>query len=659
MSKSGPLLRARQSIRQGFLGCGERGDRSSVPLPMALTVRYKFALNVFFGGLIVAATYVFYSIPGIYYLTNDDLGMEQMLLGVGGFAQPSTDLFFTSRIWGWFLSLLPSVGQLSGYSLGFVLLTGVCCSIQFSLLRWCRVPLMVAILITLLVATLPIASPQFTILTALVALTSIFMYFVASEYSDGLASNALYFGSLVLLFWALCIRFEMAISVALVASPFIVFPVWKKLCSKKNLAWIGAAVAAVILSYLIHEIPRGEEWQKALEYQKVRTWLLDFKGADVLLADRDLMESDGISENDIRLIKSWAGFDPRVYENPTLVEAINQRGTIFQNSFDFSKILVTLEELASRPHINSIFLLAMLVALLAVGTDMRALLAFSAAVFLTAALIHIERGAITRVVWGLYVVPMLFGFVVMMKRQRSGAYVFGLSWLRCFVSSFWVHRSWRVAYETSIARERGRGRELGLGWWLPILLLYGVLTSMEDAHFANATKAESMIEYSAWLKENEHLLDHYVTWGSTFRIENLRPMLTRSGVRWEEWPRYYGFGWSTHFPASRSAMDAEVGMGIIDRLVGDGLVFLKRRSINMNLIRIYCMEHHQMNFEQEQLSQYQGIELVVAACVTGEVGSGVLEKVNTGLFRRSSVRPFQIERHHRKLVDLSSNADSF
>ena len=625
MNKSGPLPRALQCIRREFFGWWEQGDHSPVPRTVTLKARYKFALDVFFGGLIVAVTYIFYSIPGIYFMTNDDLAMEQMLFGMGAYGQPTIDLFFTSRIWGWFLSLLPPVGQLSGYSLGFVLLTTVCCSLQFALLRWCRVSLMVAILITLLIATLPIASPQFTILTALVALTSIFMYLVASEYSDGLASNVFYLASLVLLFLALCIRFEMAISVAFVASPFVVFPFWEKLRSKKNLLWIGAAAVTVILSYLIQEMPRGEEWQKALEFQKIRTWLLDFRGAHALLADRVLMESDGISENDIRLIMSWAGFDPEVYRNPALVETINQRGTIFHKSFDFSKILMGLDELASRPHINSIFFSAMLIVLLTVGTDLRSALAFLAAVFLTAVLIHIERGAINRVVWGLYAVPMLFGFVVMMQRQRRGVNVFGLSWLLSFGAFFWVRRSWRAAYETSIAHEKARGRKLGLGWWMPILLLYGVLTSMEDAYYANATKAESVVDYSGWLNDNEHLLDSHVVWGAVFQTERLRPMITLNGVHWGEWPRYYAFGWGTHFPTSRPALDAANGIGVIDRLVGNGLVFLKSKSTSMDLIRTYCREHHQMNFEQEQLSQYDWAELVVAACVRDETGLGMLD----------------------------------
>jgi hypothetical protein len=272
---------------------------------------------IWFALLTVAIQHLF----GIYYETNDDVGMMMVAQGFGLTDQPSALLLYSNRLQGQIVSWLGWPFGLPGYSLYlFACLLVSLAAIVAAMTRFNEAfPL--NLLVVSALALRPLFAPQFTIVAALLMAAGVLAlerYRRDNESAQLLAASA--FALLAFL-----MRPEAMMMVALLSLPLVLRV--SLLTSPAALAAGGLTGAAILGACLWDQAGYSTtDWAAYNAMDLPRAWFTDFANASLVLKRPDLLASVGWSANDARMLVSGWWLDPDVYSPEKLQRVIDGVG---------------------------------------------------------------------------------------------------------------------------------------------------------------------------------------------------------------------------------------------------------------------------------------------------------------------------------------------
>jgi hypothetical protein len=314
------------------------GARS--PLISALRKRTLISFIVALAWFVVL-TVTIQTLFGIYYETNDDVGMMMLAQGFGLTDRPTDLLLFTNRLQGLVVSRLGWPFGLPAYS---VYLFG-CLLISLAAIVGAMMRFNQAFLLNLLVvsalALRPIFAPQFTIIAALLMLAGV-LALERYRRGDGSPHLAVAGAFSVLAF---LMRPEAMMMMALLSLP-LVFRV--SLLTSRAALVSGAVTGAVVLAaYWWDQAGYGTpEWAAYNAMDLPRAWFTDFANGALVLKRPDLLASVGWSANDLRMLANWWWLDPDVYSPEKLQRVIDGVGLTAIFTSDASRLAYWAETFA-------------------------------------------------------------------------------------------------------------------------------------------------------------------------------------------------------------------------------------------------------------------------------------------------------------------------
>ncbi len=295
--------------------------------------------------------------------TNDDVAMSMVAHGYGLAAHPSTNLFFSSSVWGAIVQLIPTINGVLGYSVATVLvlfMAGV--AILFFLLRL-GVGAVAAIMMVALIMLRPILFPQFTINAGMLTIAAMLGLCVYAR-----APQVRILACSVLL---LCVGYSIrnleALAVMAVAAPFLP---WKLLLRDRRLLWGVVVIIVFIAAQTVIDAGQyqTEGWKKFLEINIARSPFTDYGIGAQVKQSPALMQKYGLSSNDVDMLTGFFFIDPVVMSPPKLQAMLAELHpvTVMQNNIQTA--IHSLAELLS-PSLIAITLSALLLSVL--SRDMR------------------------------------------------------------------------------------------------------------------------------------------------------------------------------------------------------------------------------------------------------------------------------------------------
>ena len=109
---------------------------------------------------------------GIYWRTNDDVGMMQIVHGFGISAFPSPEIVFSNVLWGKFSQVLPTFEYIRGYSVAMMLALVVAFTSLFVVFSRLGVSTLFSSIILIGLFLPSIFKPQFTITAGMLSIAA-------------------------------------------------------------------------------------------------------------------------------------------------------------------------------------------------------------------------------------------------------------------------------------------------------------------------------------------------------------------------------------------------------------------------------------------------------------------------------------------------------
>jgi hypothetical protein len=269
---------------------------------------------------------------GIYYETNDDVGMMMLAQGFGLTDKPSELLLYSNRIQGLVVSSLGWPLGLPGYSLYlFACLLVSLAAIVAAMTRFNKA-FFLNLLVVSVLALRPIFAPQFTIIAALLMLAGVL---ALERYRSG-DGNAQLVAAGAFAVLAFLMRPEAMLMVALLSLPLVLRI---SLLTQRAVLVAGALTGAVVLAATWWDVAgyRTADWAAYNAMDLPRAWFTDFANTSLVLKRPHLLAAVGWSANDVRMLASGWWLDPDVYSPGKLKQVIDDVGLMAMLTHDQSR----------------------------------------------------------------------------------------------------------------------------------------------------------------------------------------------------------------------------------------------------------------------------------------------------------------------------------
>ncbi|MFO1473087.1 MAG: hypothetical protein U1F20_00500 [Lysobacterales bacterium] len=254
-----------------------------------------------------------------HWQTNDDIGMSMIAHGYGSVAQASPKLGFSNLLWGHFVRALPAVGGLLGYSVatfasliavGMALLHGL----RLSTRSW-----LASIALVCGVLVLPVLFPQFTVNAGLLMIAALVCW---RTYGQRGTWPWLLCGC-VLAFASALVRNQEALLVFAIGCPLLP---WGRLLRDRAARFAGVALVLAIglATFANRQAYQGPEWQAFKALNPLRMRITDYGADKPLRRSPQLLRQQGLSQNDLNLLRAWFFVDPEIADPQRLKPLLAQ-----------------------------------------------------------------------------------------------------------------------------------------------------------------------------------------------------------------------------------------------------------------------------------------------------------------------------------------------
>jgi hypothetical protein len=237
---------------------------------------------------------------GLYFETNDDVGMMMIAHGFGLSAAPSPTLLFSNALEGLAVEAIGEPFGFTGYGIYLTASLAAALAYIYSALSringspWTTMAVIVALSIR------PIFAPQFTIIAGVLAVAAVIALLGAQMGRSIVDLSACAAFSIM----AFCMRAEMCLLIVLLALPFLLRAPTN---ADRRTALVAAAISMVfvILWMINRQFYQSPGWAAFKEMNFSRALFTDFGFADRVLNDKTLLAQAGLTPLDIRLVADW------------------------------------------------------------------------------------------------------------------------------------------------------------------------------------------------------------------------------------------------------------------------------------------------------------------------------------------------------------------
>ena len=406
--------------------------------------------------------------------TNDDVAMSMVAHGYGLAAFASPHLVFSNIVWGYFVSHIPSVAGVFGYSLATAGALIIASSFIFYFMLRLGTGLFLSSLAIALIMCRPLLFPQFTLNAGLLAVAAILGLLVNIR----CGSRPCLWMAVALGAIGFLIRSEEAIVVFGVALPFLAGHRLEdgKTTSIALALLVTVCVGAVLLDRWAYS---GNEWQYFKELNAARAPFTDYGAVAALLQKPEVLARHGYSENDVRLVGNWLFVDEQIASPSRLKILLAELGPLQMGSFSWQS---GINALTSLLHPVLAYLFCTAIALAVLTPNLRVTIAW---VFCLAGLFALGvagRPSVFRVY-----IPIMSLLIVLpltlipAKAKLRRALTAAVLAVACFGNAKTV-TSLAASFDQPIARLKSTTPEKPVYVWggsLPFEFIYSVLKTNE------------------------------------------------------------------------------------------------------------------------------------------------------------------------------------
>ena len=361
----------------------------------------------------------------------------------------------------------------------------------------------------------------------------------------------------ILAYLSFLIRSQEFILVLIVALPL--FPLRRFIGDMQFRVFLTAFLAFTVLSvafdYAAYEQP---QWQAFTRLNYLRALITDFGAHNYLLKKSDLLIANGLSENDIYLLKNWFFEDTDVADPEKLGRLLSGYSPARSDATP-SNIHQSIMALFS-PGLLPILLAAALLAMLDSGHRVLTcwLLFFLAIVTMGV----LGRPGVTRVYVPLVSLLLLAPFLVPNKNKKIPMIWIarcraGILTLVCMVNFLVIHTEYKSFHQDS---------------------------ELVSGHFSNFPKSP------------------VVVWGEKFPYTFIYPVLGKSQIGTDF--QLYGLGVTALSPISVAFRERKEERGMLQKLAGDQGILLMADEKQIELLAVYCKEHLKKQINQLSLTGF-------------------------------------------------------
>ena len=493
------------------------------------------------------------------WMTNDDVGMSMAAHGYGLASVGSPNLIFSNVVWGYLVRLIPSIHDVLGYSLATfstlaLVALGIAYCSETSACGW-----MATSGLLVLVLVRPVLFPQFTINAGLLAVVAVLGAKIYERYRQ----RKLLIVFVIAAFASFLIRDQEFFLVCLVAIPFID---WRAIYQSRSykIAMLILAILVLMATLVNRRVYESTDWHTLIELKPVMTRIIDFHEGALLKERPKLLEQFGYSNNDIDLLTNWFFVDTEI-ANPDKLKAMLS---------NFSVTTVDKQTLkrgvASLVALFDIQLALIVVAGLAILLVQRNRKVFFAWLFLLVSIVIIGmmgRPGIIRVYYPvlamLVVIPFLiYPLTSFQRRITTGVLVI------CAVINF----------------------------------------SLVSASSKAASAAASAIQMDI----KNLSVKEFAVWGGEFPFEQVYPALHSPSASLEL--KIHALGGFTFAPFTIASTSMKAGNGFLEQLKTPRGIDIVARDHLLDLLSIYCREHHLCSLSVTNKIQNQAIQVSNIRC---------------------------------------------
>lgn len=488
---------------------------------------------------------------GIWFETNDDVGMMMMAHGFGAAGEATPMLLFSSLWQGHIVQALGWPFGLPGYGVYLMGALAVALAAQATFLGALTGRIWLGLLLVMALAVRPVFAPQFTVIGGYLAAAS-FLALLAYRRRPHLS---ILLSAAVLAFASFLMREHIFVLAVLVAVPLLLHGD----LLRDRRAWvvaIGFAALAVIARLHHQAVLNGPEWAGFVAQNLPRALFTDFNLTPLVLGSPEAMRAAGWSVNDVRLLEMWWLADPAIAGPKPLRAAIDVVGIASVFRLDAARLAQLGAELG-RPD-----LLAALSALVLAGITLRG-----------AALLRLLAGCF--VLTGLALLITASG-----RLDISRVYFPAVAMLALLAAAAMPRKAWTAVPLTLAAGVAGW---LSLGNHIPVAR---AIAASVPAWQATLSRAEP---------ERVH-----VVWGDTLPFQWLyRPLARRDSM---PGLRIYAIG-STSYARYALARFGGDPQDMVKALRSEEGISLFAYAAGIPLLRTYCAERYQGELRVDPIAE--------------------------------------------------------
>lgn len=489
--------------------------------------------------------------------SDDDVAMAMVAKGFGLAAHASPNILFSNVIWGAIVGRVPDMFGISGYVVATYAILFVSAWACLVLLQRLNAAPWLSLMVVTLVFSRPVLFPQFTLNAGFLAVASVLgvcVYLRDRSISVLVIAAMLAFGGFLVRWEELGVVF--AVALPLLASRRAV----RSRAAVSVLAvWLLAAGTAVGIN---HSAYQSSGWQTFQAMNLARAPVTDFGAGERLVMRPDLLQENGYSENDIRLLEKWFFGDPDLLDPRRLNSLVAKIG-VFAPVVDASQSISAAGEGLIVPA-----LLPLLVA--------------------GALLFFVRPGRRLSASWALFGIIVVV--IALAGRPGISRVTYPMLALLCLAP---------LLHPTSTFRGRVFGALL-VGAHL--LNGYFLIPAARQATILAALAAEDVASLSG---------QTLYTWGPaypyTLVYAPLRP--------WRTDIRLNSFGVLTYAPFSVAMSERASGRVMLEQLQSDSGIQMITGEAQLELLGKYCQEHIRRQIDAEVLDKRTFFSVWRVRCV--------------------------------------------
>lgn len=488
-----------------------------------------------------------------HWESNDDISMAMLAHGFGIASESSRYILFSHVFWGELVSRIPSMFEMNGYTLAHYFLLFISASIILKTTSENTESTFYSLLIVTAVFWKPLIEPQFTINSGLLMVAAILSLLQWLK-SDSFWGLALF---LFLSILSYLVRAEEFVFVLLVAMPLILTT-----AKGKRIIYLFAALLLIVVSlkYIDNNAYDTTEWDYYKELNAQRAPFTDFGARKHVKNYPEVLASNGLTNNDVDLIKNWFFVDTTIASPGTLEDVLDQTGFHAKEKVQNASIIFTFKKLG--------------------GSYLGWLLFAGIAAFFIRPSLRLFSS------W------CLFGLCVAMLTVLGRGHVFRVYYpvLAMLTLYAWQHNaslsSFKNAYESRI--------KTLLSTAVVLLLVLHVIT------WTNLVKAKNEHSYSVLAQLPSFNKEYLVVWGAALPYELLYPVVSVDSKMLNL--NIFGLGVSTFAPNTLANKFEKSGDGFLSRFRSKDGILLVAKENQFGFLKRYCSEHFGVELRREPIS---------------------------------------------------------